>query len=136
MPKAMQTAQATHKSPGKRTKNELSPEQREELLMVLKSRFEKNMGRHKGVAWTAVRSRLDAAPGKLWSLHEMERTGGEPDVVGRDEKTGELIFHDCSAESPDGRRSFATTGKRSTHGKSTSRRIVQSTWQWRWGSNC
>jgi hypothetical protein len=113
MPKAMQTAQATRKSSTKKTKNdaasrggELSPEQREELLMVLKSRFEKNMGRHKGVAWTAVRSRLDAAPGKLWSLHEMERTGGEPDVVGRDEKTGELIFHDCSAESPDGRRSL------------------------------
>lgn len=73
--------------------------------MTLKSRFEKKKDRHKGIAWTDVQARLEAHPGKLWSLHEMERTGGEPDVVGRDGKTGELLFYDCSAESPAGRRS-------------------------------
>jgi hypothetical protein len=84
----------------------LSPEQREELLNALKARFEKNKNRHKGVEWTDVQARLEAQAGKLWSLHEMERTGGEPDVVGHDAKTGEYIFHDCSAESPKGRRSL------------------------------
>ena len=83
----------------------LSPEQREELLRALKTRFEKNMNRHKRVAWADVQARLDAYPEKLWSLYEMERTGGEPDVVGHDEKTGEILFYDCSAESPAGRRS-------------------------------
>ena len=85
-------------------KNELSLEQREELLGALKTRFEKNMNRHKGLEWAKVQARLEANPEKLWSLNEMERTGGEPDVVGHDEKTGEYIFYDCSAESPDGRR--------------------------------
>jgi hypothetical protein len=85
---------------------ELSPPQREELLRALKVRFEKNTNRHKGVAWADVRARLDANRGKLWSLHEMERTGGEPDVIGRDGKTGEYVFSDCSAESPGGRRSL------------------------------
>jgi hypothetical protein len=86
---------------------ELSPEQREELLTALKARFEKNMNRHKGLEWAKVQSRLDSPAGgeKLWSLNEMERTGGEPDVVGHDKKTGEYIFYDCSAESPKGRRS-------------------------------
>ena len=84
---------------------ELSPKQREELLRVLKARFEKNMNRHKGLEWAKVEARLDANPEKLWSLHEMERTGGEPDVVGHDRKTGEFFFYDCSAESPKGRRS-------------------------------
>ncbi|HYH06516.1 MAG TPA: DUF4256 domain-containing protein [Thermoanaerobaculia bacterium] len=73
--------------------------------MTLQTRFEKHRNRHKGLPWADVQSRLDANPGKLWSLHEMERTGGEPDVIGRDAKTGELIFYDCAAESPDGRRS-------------------------------
>ena len=85
-------------------KKELSPEQRKELLGALKARFEKNMNRHKGLEWAKVQAKLEADPEKLWSLHEMERTGGEPDVVGHDEKTGEYIFYDCSAESPKDRR--------------------------------
>ena len=85
-------------------KKELSPEQREKLLGTLKSRFEKNMSRHQGLEWTKIRARLEASGEKLWSLNEMERTGGEPDVVGHDAKTGEYIFYDCSAESPEGRR--------------------------------
>ena len=87
-------------------KKELSPEQRQQLLETLQNRFEKNMNRHNGIEWAAVQARLEANPEKLWSLSEMERTGGEPDVVGRDEKTGEIIFYDCSAESPKGRRSI------------------------------
>ncbi|MBN2550316.1 MAG: DUF4256 domain-containing protein [Anaerolineales bacterium] len=82
----------------------LSPEQQEELLRALQARFEKNMHRHSGLAWADVQARLEANPQKLWSLYEMERTGGEPDVVGYDQKTGEYIFYDCSAESPKGRR--------------------------------
>jgi hypothetical protein len=84
---------------------DMEAQQREELLRALKTRFEKNMGRHKGLEWSNVQARLEAAPEKLWSLSEMERTGGEPDVVGLDAKTGEYIFYDCSAESPGGRRS-------------------------------
>jgi len=87
------------------TKRELLPEQREELLQTLKARFEKNMSRHTGLEWADVQAKLEANPEKLWSLHEMEETGGEPDVVGHDSKTGEYIFYDCSAESPKGRRS-------------------------------
>ncbi|WP_309891030.1 DUF4256 domain-containing protein [Archangium sp.] len=86
-------------------RKELSPEQREELLRTLRARFEKNMNRHKGLEWAKVQARLEANPEKLWSLHEMERTDGEPDVVGHDKKTGEYTFCDCSAESPKGRRS-------------------------------
>src|SRR6266446_1107520 len=86
-------------------KKELSPEQREELLRALKARFEKNMNRHKGLEWAKVQAKLEANTEKLWSLNEMERTGGEPDVVGHDKKTDEYIFYDCSAESPKGRRS-------------------------------
>jgi hypothetical protein len=85
-------------------KKELSPEQREELLRALKDRFEENMNRHSDLEWAKVQAKLEANPAKLWSLNEMERTGGEPDVVGHDEKTGEYIFIDCSAESPKGRR--------------------------------
>jgi len=85
-------------------KKELSSEQREELLRALKTRFEKNMNRHKGLEWAKVQAKLEANIGKLWSLKEMERTGGEPDVVGHDIKTGEYIFYDCSAESPKDRR--------------------------------
>ena len=83
---------------------ELSPEQRQELLRALKARFEKNMNRHKGLEWAKVQAKLEPNTEKLWSLNEMERTGGEPDVVGYDEKTGEYIFYDCSAESPKDRR--------------------------------
>jgi Protein of unknown function (DUF4256) len=84
---------------------ELSSEQRKELLGTLKARFEKNTNRHKGLEWAKVQAKLAANAEKLWSLHEMERTGGEPDVVSHDKKTGEYIFFDCSAESPKGRRS-------------------------------
>ena len=86
-------------------KKKLSAEQREELLSTLKARFEKNMNRHKGLEWAKVQAKLEANTEKLWSINEMERTGGEPDVVGHDKKTGEYIFYDCSAESPKGRRS-------------------------------
>jgi hypothetical protein len=94
------------------SQRELSPEQREELLRALKARFEKNMNRHKGLEWAKVQAKLEAClsgrqanPEKLWSLNEMERTGGEPDAVCHDKKTGEYIFYDCSVESPKGRRS-------------------------------
>ncbi|HEX2395604.1 MAG TPA: DUF4256 domain-containing protein [Bacteroidales bacterium] len=96
-----------------KTIKELSQEQREELFNVLKARFEKNMKRHNGLEWAKVQAKLEACLSgveddteKLWSLHEMERTGGEPDVVSKDNKTGEYIFYDCSAESPKGRRNF------------------------------
>jgi hypothetical protein len=85
-------------------KKKLPPEQREELLIALKARFEKNMNRHKGLEWAKVQANLRAHTEKLWSLNEMERTGGEPDVAGLDKKTGEYIFYDCSVESPYGRR--------------------------------
>lgn len=88
----------------------LSAEHREELLGMLEARFEKHMDRHQGIAWADVRARLEANPDKLWSLSEMERTGGEPDVVGLDDKTGEYIFFDCSAQSPEGRRSLCYDG--------------------------
>jgi hypothetical protein len=85
-------------------KKELSPEQREDLLGTLKARFENNMNRHEGLEWAKAQAKLEADPEKLWSLNKMERTGGEPDVVGYDKKTGEYIFYDCSAESPKDRR--------------------------------
>ena len=87
-------------------KKKLEPKQIEELVSALKARFEKNMSRHKGLEWTKVQSRLEANPEKLWSLCEMERTGGEPDVVGHDKRTGEYIFFDCSAQSPSRRTSL------------------------------
>jgi hypothetical protein len=90
----------------KSNKIELSPKQREGLVKALKDRFEKNMNRHQGLEWANVQARLEANAEKLWSLHEMERTGGEPDVVGQDKKTGEYVFYDCSAESPKDRRSL------------------------------
>jgi Protein of unknown function (DUF4256) len=89
----------------KNDKKKLSTEQSEDLLKVLKARFEKNMKRHKGIEWVKVQAKLEAKPEKLWSLDEMEITGGEPDVVGQDKKTGEYIFYDCSEQSPSGRRS-------------------------------
>ena len=88
---------------GAGTKKELSPKERGELLKALKARFEKNMDRHKGLEWAKVQAKLEAHAEKLWSLSEMEKTGGEPDVVGHDKKTGEYIFFDCSPESPKGR---------------------------------
>jgi hypothetical protein len=91
---------------GVETKKELPPKQREELLKTLKARFEENMNRHKGLEWAKVQAKLEGNTKKLWSVSEMERTGGEPDVVGFDKKTGEYIFYDCSAESPTGRRSL------------------------------
>ena len=89
----------------KSNKMELSQKQRDALLSALKTRFEKNMNRHRGLDWAKVQARLEGNPEKLWSLHEMEKTGGEPDVVGQDKKTGETIFTDCSAETPKGRTS-------------------------------
>ncbi|PYS63483.1 MAG: DUF4256 domain-containing protein [Acidobacteria bacterium] len=94
-----------------RNKKELSVEQREELLKALKARFEKYMNRHQGLDWAKVQAKLEADTETLWSLHEMERTGGEPDVVGFDKETGEYIFYDCSAESPKGRRSLCYDGE-------------------------
>jgi len=90
----------------KSSKKELTPKQSEDLLKILKIRFDKNRSRHEGLAWSALLARLEANPEKLWSLNEMETTEGEPDVIGYDKKTGECIFCDCSAESPKGRRSY------------------------------
>lgn len=88
------------------TKKKLASEEAKELLALLKARFEKNTNRHKGLEWSKVQAKLDASPAKLWSLNEMEKTDGEPDVVGFDKKTGEYIFMDCAVESPKGRRSI------------------------------
>ena len=88
------------------SKKELLPEQIDELLRVLKARFEKNMNRHKDLEWAKIQAKLEGSIEKLWTLNEMDRTGGEPDVVGYDKKNGEYIFYDCSAESPKGRRSL------------------------------
>src|SRR5579872_1074012 len=97
----MKTARARNMN-----KKDLPPEQGQQLLRALQARFEKNTNRHKGLEWAQVQTKLEADAEKLWSLHEMERTGGEPDVVDHDKKTGEFIFYDCSAESPKGRRSI------------------------------
>jgi hypothetical protein len=96
----------------KRTKqkHELSLEESEQLLSMLRGRFEKNMSRHKGIEWSKIEARLEGDAEKMWSLNEMEKTGGEPDVVGYDKKSGEFIFYDCSAESPKGRRSVCYDG--------------------------
>lgn len=91
----------------KKKKNDLTQKQREELLGMLKTRFEKNMNRHKGIEWNKVEAKLNSSNDKLWSLYEMENTGGEPDVISHDKKTGQYIFYDCSAESPQGRRSLS-----------------------------
>jgi len=111
--KGKRLRESTEKGPvsGVETKKELSPKQREELLRALKARFEKNMNRHKGIEWAKVKAKLEANTEKLWSLNEMETTGGEPDVVGHDKKTGEYIFYDCSVESPKGRRSVCYDGE-------------------------
>src|SRR5688572_3680999 len=91
---------------GAKNQKALSPEQHEELLGTLKARFEKNMTRHTGLEWTKVKTRLESNPDKLWSLHQMETTGGEPDVVAHDKKAGDYLFFDCSAQSPKGRQSL------------------------------
>src|SRR3954467_8806699 len=91
---------------GAKTKRSLSTTQRDELLEILEARFTKNMNRHRGLEWKHVQARFDAQPEKLWSLHEMERTGGEPDVVGRDEASKGVVYFDCSAQSPAGRTSL------------------------------
>jgi uncharacterized protein DUF4256 len=96
----------SEKKKGIISRKALAPKQREELLGTLKARFEKNMARHKGLEWAAVQARLESKSEKLSSLDEMEKTGGEPDVVGPDKKTGQYVFYDCSAESPKGRRSL------------------------------
>src|SRR5689334_9002124 len=93
------------------TKKNLSTEQQEELLKVLRARFENNPSRHKGLEWRKVQAALEAKPQKLWSLNEMERTGGEPDVIGYDKKTREYVFYDCAPESPKGRRSVCYDGE-------------------------
>jgi len=99
------------RQPSTSNKKQLSAEQRKELLKALKARFEKNMNRHKGLEWAKVQTKLEANPGKLWSLREMERTGGEPDVISHDKNKGEYIFYDCSVESPKGRRSICYDGE-------------------------
>jgi hypothetical protein len=103
--KTMPIAKAQKGVKGVATKKELSPAQGDELLRALKARFEKNMNRHQGCQWAQIQAKLEVNAEKLWSLNEMERTGGEPDVVGYDKQTGNYIFYDCSAESPKGRRS-------------------------------
>ena len=104
--KSLKEALGKGRVSGVGTKKELSPDSREALLRVLKARFEKHMSRHKGLEWEKIRATLQANPAGLWSLNEMERTGGEPDVIDHDKKTGQYVFYDCSPESPQGRRSL------------------------------
>ncbi len=117
------------------TRRELPPEQRGELLGILKARFEKNTGRHKGLEWARILAKLDANPEKLWSLNEMERTGGEPDVVGYDNASGEFIFYDCSAETPTAAETFVTTVKPSSRGKSINQGAARLIWPLPWASS-
>lgn len=118
-----------------KNKKELPKEQGEALIRVLKARFEKNMDRHKGHDWAKIQARLEANTEKLWSLNEMERTGGEPDVVGLDEKTGEYIFYDCSEESPKGRRSVCYDQEALNQGKNISLKIALLIWLPQWALN-
>ncbi|HEX8892967.1 MAG TPA: DUF4256 domain-containing protein [Terriglobales bacterium] len=104
--KTMRTGKTPKGSKGVATTRTLSPEQREELLRALRARFEENIDRHKGLDWADVQARLEANADKLWSLSEMEKTGGEPDIISHGRQTGEYVFYDCSAESPTGRRSL------------------------------
>jgi hypothetical protein len=113
-------------------KRELSPKQREEILRTLKARFEKSMERHEGLEWAKIQARLEANTEKLWSLGEMERTGGEPDVVGHDRNTGEYVFCDCSAESPKGRRSVCYDREGRRQGKNTNQKITLLIWLLPW----
>ena len=111
---------------------ELSPKQRQELLSTLKARFEKNMNRHKGLSWAEVQAKLEACPEKLWTLNEMERTGGEPDVADHDKKTGEYVFYDCSAESPEDRRSLCYDREALESRKENRRQEAPWTWRRPW----
>ena len=113
-------------------KKELPAEQSEELLRVLRARFEKNMNRHKGLEWGKVQTRLEANPGKLWSLNEMERTGGEPDVVGHDKKTGDTFSAIVRRKRPRAAEMFVTTVKRWRRGKNLSRKITRWIWPPPW----
>ena len=113
-------------------KFKLSPKQIEELLQVLRERFEKNMHRHGGVEWSKIQARLENDPTKLWSLNEMERTGGEPDVVSHDPKTSEYIFYDCSSEVRKAAEAFVTIARRSMQEKKTNRWIMLLVWLLSW----
>lgn len=115
--------------------NALSVEQREELLKVLQARFEKNMNRHEGLEWAKVEAKLATNNEKLWSIHEMEVTGGEPDVVGYDEEKDEYTFYDCSKESPKGRRSFCYDLEALEARKNINQKITLLTWQLLWALN-
>src|SRR6266480_3268078 len=118
------------------TKKQLSPKQREELLGALKTRFDKNINRHRGLDWAKVQAKLEANPEKLSSLNEMESTGGEPDVVGHDKKTGEYVFYDCSSQSPKGRTSCVTTAKRWIRGRNINQKTAPWTWPRSWELSC
>lgn len=113
----------------------LSPEQEDQLLNTLKTRFEENMNRHKDIEWKKVEEKLKTHPEKLWSLNEMEESGGEPDVVGFDKKTSEYIFYDCSGKVLKDAAAFVTTGKHWNQGKSISPRTVPWIWRAIWGLN-
>jgi len=115
-------------------KTKLAPRQIDELLCILKARFEKNMGRHKSAEWSKVQARLVANAGRLWSVNKMEETGGEPDVIGPATKTGEYVFCDCSAESPKGRRSLCYDREALDARKEHNRRTAQSKWRRPWAS--
>ena len=117
-------------------KKELAAQERDDLLNTLKTRFEKNKNRHPGIDWAAVQARLESHPDKLWSLHEMERTGGEPDVVGHDKKTGAFLFMIAPRKVPKAAEVFVTTAKPWTRGKSTSRGQTLWTWRLPWALNC
>jgi hypothetical protein len=110
----------------------LTPKQRKELLKTLKARFEKNMDRHQGLEWAQVQAKLEANAAKLWSLNEMERTGGEPDVVGHDKNTGEYIFYDAQRKVLKAAEVFATTVKRWSQGKNINRQIMLLVWRLPW----
>src|SRR5690625_4483441 len=114
----------------------LTPEQQEELFRTLKSRFEKHLDRHESLKWDDVQTRLESRPDKLWSLHEMERTGGEPDVVQEKSHKGSMVFYDLSKQSPKGRRSICYDPAALESRKNINRITVQSVWQKRWVSSC
>jgi hypothetical protein len=111
---------------------EITGKQRDGLLRILEARFEAHMHRHAGLEWTAVQARVESNSAKLWTLNEMEQSGGEPDVVGIDEATGECIFVDCSAQSPRDAAAYVTIAKRWRHGRSTNRRAALLTWPMPW----
>lgn len=115
---------------------ELSNDQKRDILKVLQNRFEKNIDRHKGINWADVQAKLETKPSKLWSLHEMELTGGEPDVVGMDETSHEYIFFDCSPESLKIEEAFVMTGRRLIPEKKINQEIVLWTWRQQWVLIC